>query len=57
MDNPTLEDAPKDPRAYQAFRQGYTEQDFEGKISIKIVKTIATTIIIYFSKEVSRLDT
>ncbi|XP_065203094.1 sodium bicarbonate cotransporter 3 isoform X2 [Planococcus citri] len=30
MDNPTLEDAPRDPRAYQAFRQGYTEQDFEG---------------------------
>lgn len=33
MDNPTLEDAPRDPRAYQAFRQGYTEQDFEGNAS------------------------
>lgn len=29
MDTP-LEDAPRDPRAYQTFRQGYTEQDFEG---------------------------
>lgn len=38
MDNPTLEDAPKDPRAYQAFRQGYTEIDFEGKLYIPIIR-------------------
>lgn len=30
------EDAPRDPRAYQAFRQGYTEKDFEGKLFISI---------------------
>lgn len=33
MDN-QLEDAPRDPRAYQAFRQGYTEKDFEGNLNI-----------------------
>ena len=30
MDTP-VDDAPRDPKTYQAFRQDYTEQDFEGK--------------------------
>jgi hypothetical protein len=31
MDSPS-DDTSKDPKAYQAYRQDYTEQDFEGKL-------------------------
>lgn len=54
MDRDSLEDAPRDPRAYQTFRQGYTERDFEGDLLLHAIRVYSYVMYSYLQQKHNR---